>query len=381
MRVRHLRAPLFAALFLLLLVLGRHRLPTARESHASDTTDPSEYSGREESDNEREGSEEDKGGEAERRGEDRRRMEGSGKRQKQVVLWTGWKSGSSFMGQVLARASDATFYSYEPLHMYGVKVMHDDDDAITRKAQTLLKDLILCRLERHVDQLFGEGKPNYPFNQNAFLHNHCRGEKNVRSASLCRNASYVSEVCRSADMNVIKVLRLSLKFARPLLRDDDLDVQVIYLVRDPRAVLSSRSTSPWCRSACRDPEAICSFLEEDLKQASLLSKEYPTRFKMILYDEVCDDGFAALLDVMAFLGLPVTTKQERLLPSKRNLSEVEGNVSRAEIWRVTASFGQIVQPIQRFCHSSLERLGLRVFASNEELRDLSRPVLLRPPGI
>ncbi|XP_042873361.1 carbohydrate sulfotransferase 6-like [Penaeus japonicus] len=374
MRVRHLRAPLFAALFLLLLVLGRHRLPTARESHASDTRDPGEYLGREESDNEREGSEEGKGEEAERRGEDRRRMEGSGKRQKQVVLWTGWRSGSSFLGKVLTRALDATFYSYEPLHMYGVKVMHDDDDAITRKAQTLLKDLILCRLERHP-------KHGYYLHQNEFLFDSCRREKSVRSASLCRNTSYVSGVCRSADMNVIKVLRLSLKFARPLLRDDDLDVQVIYLVRDPRAVLSSRSTKPWCQMSCRDPETICSLLEEDLKQASLLSKEYPTRFKMVLYDEVCDDGSTALLDVMAFLGLPVTEKQERLLPSRRDLSEAEGNVSRAEVWRVKASFGQIVQPIQRLCHSSLERLGLRVFASKEELRDLSRPVLLRPPGI
>ncbi|XP_042873360.1 carbohydrate sulfotransferase 2-like [Penaeus japonicus] len=380
MRVRHLRAPLFAALFLLLLVLGRHRLPTARESHATDTTDPSEYSGREESDNEREGSEEGKGGEAERRGEDRRRMEGLGKRQKQVVLWTGWRSGSSFLGKVLARASNATFYSYEPLHMYGVKVMHDDD-AITRKAQTLLKDLILCRLERHSDQVYYVGKHGYYLHQNEFLFDNCRREKNIRSASLCRNTSYVSGVCRSADMNVIKVLRLSLKFARPLLRDDDLDVQVIYLVRDPRAVLSSRSTKPWCQMSCRDPETICSLLEEDLKQASLLSKEYPTRFKMVLYDEVCDDGSIALLDVMAFLGLPVTAKQERLLPSRRDLSEAEGNVSRAEVWRVKTSFGQIVQPIQRFCHSSLEKLGLRVFASNEELRDLSRPVLLRPPGI
>ncbi|XP_063592841.1 carbohydrate sulfotransferase 3-like [Penaeus indicus] len=203
------------------------------------------------------------------------RFEDSEKRQKMVILWTGWRSGSSFMGQVLAGAANATFYSYEPLHMYGVKVM-DQDDARTRSALALMKDLLLCRLDSHSDQVFYMGRCDFYLSQNVYLRDRClRGDRNDKQ-SPCRNASHVAGVCRSADMNVIKVLRLSLQFARPLLEDDDLDVQIIYMARDPRAVLSSRIKAFWCTGICSDPQTMCPLLEGDLKEAALLSKEYPT---------------------------------------------------------------------------------------------------------
>ncbi|XP_047469207.1 carbohydrate sulfotransferase 5-like [Penaeus chinensis] len=295
-----------------------------------------------------------------------------------VYIFKGWRSGSSFMGQMLAVATNATFYSYEPLHMYGVKVM-DQDDATTRSALVIMKDILLCRLERHANQVDYMSKRRFYINQNVYLRDHCLMSDPKGRASLLRNTSYVSGVCRSADMNLIKVLRLSLQFARPLLEDDDLDVQIIYMPRDPRAVLSSRRRCAFCKGACKDPQAMCSLLEGDLKEAALLSKEYPTRFKFFLYDEICDKGLSVLQAVMTFLDLPMTDAQKHKLSPRKTLGI--SSISRAEMWRTRNSFASVVEPIQKLCEASLKKLQLRVFASQDELQDLSRPVLLGSPEI
>ncbi|XP_037777751.1 carbohydrate sulfotransferase 3-like [Penaeus monodon] len=386
MKIRILLSPLFVSLFFLFFLFGQFHLPKegrAVPSYARGPYKPTQIEDDRERERIGEGGEEE-GARSEIPG---RRKEGtetggivkdSEKRQKLVILWTGWRSGSTFMGQVLSRAANATFYSYEPLHMYGVKVM-DQDDARTRSALVLMKDLLLCRLESHSDQVSYMGRCDFYLRQNVYLKGHCLRDDPKFQASLCRNASYVAGVCRSADMNVIKVLRLSLQFARPLLEDDELDVQIIYMARDPRAVLSSRMKAFWCTGICADSQTVCSLLEGDLRDAALLSREYPTRFKFVLYDEICDKGLSALQAVMTFLDLPVTDAQIKLLPPRQTLGMM--SISRADMWRTRASFAKVVEPLQRLCEASLEKLQLRAFASQEELLDLSRPALLRSPEI
>ncbi|ROT68029.1 hypothetical protein C7M84_013850 [Penaeus vannamei] len=73
---------------------------------------------------------------------------------------------------------------------------------------------------------------------------------------------------------------------------------------------------------------------------------------------------------MTFLDLPVTTRPKNLLLPRKTLGEGEVSISRGDVWRKNASFVEVVEPIQRFCKPSLEKLRLRVFASQEELRDL-----------
>lgn len=93
-------------------------------------------------------------------------------------------------------------FSYEPLHMHGVQVL-DEDSATTRSALAFLKDLLLCRLrhwQRRVAYLGNLGKYR---SQNTFLRERC--VRHRQQWGLCRNASFVSEVCQSANLHVAKV--------------------------------------------------------------------------------------------------------------------------------------------------------------------------------
>ncbi|XP_069983355.1 carbohydrate sulfotransferase 1 isoform X2 [Penaeus vannamei] len=184
--------------------------------------------------------------------------------------------------------------------------------------------------------------------------------------------------------HLLQVLRLSLRWARPLLEDEDLDVQIIYMVRDPRAVFSSRARVDWCTSStCRGIQTVCSLLGKDLAEAAALLQEYPHRFMFVQYEEMCQNMSASLADMMDFLGLPVTDVQKNMLryesPSTDPHTIAKNSLLQAQLWRNLTSFEDIVVPVQDSCRASLEKLGLRIFSSYTELQNLSVPALIRPP--
>ncbi|XP_042860218.1 carbohydrate sulfotransferase 6-like isoform X2 [Penaeus japonicus] len=287
---------------------------------------------------------------------------------KAVVLFTRWRSGSTFMGELMKMADRGIFYSYEPLSEYGPHVLYENIEE-THMAVEELKNVLRCQFDSsEVDEIL---------ETNPLLREACE------TSGLCKNANKTGELCKKASLHVAKVLRLGLRWARPLLEWEDVDVKVIYMVRDPRAVFSSRARVPWCSTpTCNDLQTVCSMLTDDLEEASFLQRYYPNRFHFILYDQFCQTPFAGLRDLMTFLGLPVTRDQERILqtklPSTDPLSIYKNSTAQAQLWREKSSFPKIVVPVQRWCWDSLETLGLRVFYSEKDLVDLSLPVVLRP---
>ncbi|XP_045138943.1 uncharacterized protein LOC123520593 isoform X2 [Portunus trituberculatus] len=275
-----------------------------------------------------------------------------------ILLLTRWRSGSTFLGELLASAVPETFYSYEPLHPWKIRML-EEDDSYTRAAHTLLRDLFQCHMEPHPGHVAYMARSHWYLRWNTRLSSQCtptmkvvqgtqdrvkyqesreqqqklghekqlfnasqglqkvvwqvlqesryealdHNEKvqlakerpglqdkdrkqqepsssrlNVGKRPSCDDASFVSDVCRRSSLHVAKVVRLSLRQAMPLLEDENLSLQVVYLVRDPRAVLSSRSRLPWCvAAACRDPYTVCSSLQRDLLLIPRLLRRFPTR--------------------------------------------------------------------------------------------------------
>ncbi|XP_042223367.1 carbohydrate sulfotransferase 5-like isoform X2 [Homarus americanus] len=363
--------------------------------------------------------------------EDDSEEEEQGEKSPRVILLLGsWRSGSTFLGELLATAVQDTFYSYEPLHPWKIKVLYDDDNT-TQAAVTFLKDLFHCRLEQHEQQVSYMASQHWYLRSNTRLASHChyqqgdkpeqqqqqgdkpkqeehqqkqQGEHQERqqqeetsSSSSCFNASFVSQLCRSSRLHVAKVLRLGLQWVVPLL-EEKLDLQVVYLVRDPRAVLSSRERVSWCSSpTCRDPAYMCPHLYHDLLLLPQLRHLYPDRFKMVLYESLLKDINASLRELYSFLRLPLPEKRLLLLtassqgsPLKR-LDQVSSHArgtygttrmldSQAYLWRFWTPYKKMVT-YQTHCSRVIRFLRLRLFTSSTQYHSISRyPVLLpRPP--
>ena len=70
-----------------------------------------------------------------------------------------------------------------------------------------------------------------------------------------------------------------------LLRDADLSLKVIFLVRDPRGVMNSRDSMDWCSdsSACGSVDVMCQDLFSDVRYANELNEKYPGRLLLVRY--------------------------------------------------------------------------------------------------
>ena len=76
-------------------------------------------------------------------------------------------------------------------------------------------------------------------------------------------------------------MRLRLNLTKQIIEDTNLNVQVLYLVRDPRGTLQSRKHRVWCPGEpdCDQPENLCSDLVKDYYAAQELMKQHPKRIR------------------------------------------------------------------------------------------------------
>ena len=82
----------------------------------------------------------------------------------------------------------------------------------------------------------------------------------------------------------MKVVRLPLSSADALLNRLE-DLQIIYLVRDPRSTLHSRRKLSWCRRhpECVSPDFLCQQLDREYKQSQTLERHYKKRFTILRF--------------------------------------------------------------------------------------------------
>lgn len=101
-----------------------------------------------------------------------------------------------------------------------------------------------------------------------------------KSPELCMDSEFLSGMCQLFPYQTLSLARLRLKLAENLLADDDLDVRVLLLVRDPRGIMTSRQIQSSCGegSICQDPELLCAGMVEDYNSAQELREKYSDGF-------------------------------------------------------------------------------------------------------
>merc|ERR1712183_541975 len=98
---------------------------------------------------------------------------------------------------------------------------------------------------------------------------------------MCYNPEFLSQFCSLFPFQTLKTVRLRVNLTRTIIEDSSLNVQVLLLVRDPRATLQSRKHRIWCpgQPDCDQPEVLCSDLVQDYYAAQQLMKDHPDRFQ------------------------------------------------------------------------------------------------------
>lgn len=223
--------------------------------------------------------------------------ESNGKPFRSVIITT-WRTGSTFLGEIL-NTMPGNFYHFEPLLDFGVvKIRGPPHD---KRAIYNLKQLLNCNYNNLTSYLNFSIDHEFLFSYNTRLWRYC-----LLYPEYCSNPSFLSPFCRLFPLQSMKIIRLRLALAEQLLDDSNLNVRIVFLVRDPRATIQSRKHCEWCpgNPDCDHIPSVCEDLVSDFYAATNLSIKYPQQFKVIRYEELSLDPFRVTADILKFYGLP-----------------------------------------------------------------------------
>ena len=113
------------------------------------------------------------------------------------------------------------------------------ENTTEEQARLLLKDVLTCnygpatRGENLLNYLAKSGYKVWALH-NIRLRNVCESLKNKNE--LCYDPVYVSQICRLHHIQLVKTVRMRVHQVEDLLDEENLNLKIIVLFRDPRAV-------------------------------------------------------------------------------------------------------------------------------------------------
>lgn len=114
----------------------------------------------------------------------------------------------------------------------------------------------------------------------------------------------IRQPCVTAKARVIKTIRVSMKEIQQLLEFDS-DLKVIYLVRDPRAVLHSRHKLGYQSSdLATEAKKLCSKMIQDFSYAKIFQEKYTSRIMTVYYEHLANQTDTAIHKIFNEFNLP-----------------------------------------------------------------------------
>ncbi|XP_072019592.1 carbohydrate sulfotransferase 1-like [Amphiura filiformis] len=300
------------------------------------------------------------------------------KKNVQLIIVTRWRSGSSFTGELFNNNPDFAYF-FEPLigtvgSRSGIK--------FGEHHMTVLHNLLKCNFTQ----------TNYTWWQGQIPIN-CGKSLTFSKSILCEyfkvvlkpnndTSAVVEEACQSRKHAAIKTVRVpDIGHLKPIVTDSNLNVKVIHLIRDPRAVYLSRAST-------RDVDEMyyneCDEMENNLR----FWKDPPSwlrgRHMLLRYEDLADDPDSITEKIYDFLGLKVPATVKMWLKYNTNWNEV-GEFSRTRVsnqaahaWRTKIAYKTMLD-VQRRCIVPIIMAGYKPITTRSDLMNLSKPSLTKYP--
>ncbi|KAI6054383.1 carbohydrate sulfotransferase 6 [Marmota monax] len=335
-----------------------------------------------------------------------------GKQRVHVLVLSSWRSGSSFVGQLFSQHPDV-FYLMEPAWHVWAALSQGSAPALHMAVRDLVRSVFLCDMDvfdaylpwrRNLSDLFQWAVSRAlcsPPACNAFSRDAISSEAVCKPLCARRPFGLAQEACRSYSHVVLKEVRFfNLQVLYPLLNDPALNLRIVHLVRDPRAVLRSREQT--AKALARDNGIVLgtngTWVEADPRlrvvsevcrshvriAEAALHKPPPFlqgRYLLVRFEDLAREPLREIRALYAFTGLSLTPQLESWIhnithgsgPGARReafktTSRDAHNVSQA--WRHSLPFSKI-RRVQELCAGALQLLGYRPVYSEDEQRDLN----------
>ncbi|XP_040261717.1 carbohydrate sulfotransferase 6-like [Bufo bufo] len=330
-----------------------------------------------------------------------------------VLLLSSWRSGSSFLGQIFNHHKDV-FYIYEPGHAVWMKLQGESSELLHYPLRDVLHSLFNCDVTPFRHYLPKEGKyindmrffaesqalcippacssfiPSEGYDRKTCLHR-CVNNSMDRAEEACQMYSHVV-------MKTVRILDLSTIF--PLLEDPYLNLRIIHLVRDPRAVALSRKGFPLItddhillknEGISKDKNYTISNVmaktckaQVDITRLARTSKSLNGRYMVIRHEDLAKNPVESARKMFDFAELELTEHMKKWIYKITHVEVREGSdfltFSRVsskviEKWRTAADFN-FVHQIQLMCKGAMREFGYFPVRSRKAQLDKSVEVLM-----
>ncbi|XP_007431841.1 carbohydrate sulfotransferase 4 [Python bivittatus] len=329
--------------------------------------------------------------------------------QKHILILSSWRSGSSFVGQLFSQHPNV-FYLMEPAWHVWTAMYQNSATVLHMAVRDLVQSVFKCDMSvfdaymkehRNKSALFqwetSRALCSPPacdfFQRSDIIPKHsCK--------TLCGNYPFskVEEACKTYSHVVLKEVRFfDLRVLYPLFIDPSLNLRIIHLVRDPRAVFHSRENA--ANELARDTKIVVRHKNnmKDMKPYAIMKaickshidiymqvkQSLKDRYLLVRYEDIVKTPLASAAQLYQFAGL-------HFLPSLQswvhNITHGQGlgtkvfdtdsrdamNVSRA--WRKTLSYFQTAT-VQNICKDAMKLLGYQPARSEDELKNMAFDLL------
>ena len=168
--------------------------------------------------------------------------------------------------------------------------------------------------------------------------------------------------CQTSNLRVVKTIRVRKEDLEPWIRNSE--IKVVHLVRDPRAVLSSRAVVGWEKETLQAAR-LCHQMLGDMALAKSLP---PERYTLVRYEDLADNTEEIVKSLYARLGLHWTEEIRRSVISHTEASPSQdmkpGSTYRSasfspESWKEKLSVEE-VQAIEGECQEMMQRADYKM---------------------
>ncbi|XP_060693614.1 carbohydrate sulfotransferase 6 isoform X2 [Hemiscyllium ocellatum] len=307
-----------------------------------------------------------------------------------ILILSSWRSGSSFVGQIFSQHPDV-FYLMEPAWHVWVNMYQNNAKVLQMAVRDLIRSTFLCDMSvfnaymgenKRVSDLFQWevsralcSPPTCDYYKRTDLSNdetckkHCNMSKFFKMEEACKTYNYI----------VVKEVRFfELMPLFPLLVDPSLNLKIIHLVRDPRAVMKSRGKS--LPALMRDNGIVMGANGKPIEKDKAEASNYE------VMKEVCRSHIQ--IHEAATKQAPDFLKQRYMMVRSwiYNITHGEGAGSAFKItsrnarsisqaWRTEVPFEKVLK-VQDICRGAMNILGYRLVQSEREQKLSSLDLVL-----
>ncbi|XP_063289369.1 carbohydrate sulfotransferase 6-like [Pelobates fuscus] len=331
-------------------------------------------------------------------------------KQVHILIISSWRSGSSFLGSIFNNHPEV-FYTFEPGHPVWMKLLYESAELLHYPVRDLIHSLFKCDVSPLYSYLQQGGKQLSEFmffyeSRALCMHPTCQSSNTSASYNrlhcfnTCGGKSLVTieETCRNHSHIAMKTVRIfDLKVLIPLLQDPKLDLRIIHLVRDPRAVSSSRKyfdLSIDDKIVCRDALSngkqnnktpniteimgtICKSQVAIHKVGRDVKYFLPENYMLVRHEDLALDPLSNVNKLYSFSGLGMIPELKHWVYNvthKDSSSEPDGLMSYSrqslkvtQNWKRKLNF-KIIKEIQEVCREAMELFEYQPLESESDLR-------------